>query len=146
MPPSRPVSWYKLHLILNAKNLMWKNCGNVFLCLVPTTAMTFIVLSNKIWSTQIHHPKFVARAFPSLALIQFWTHHLLQKGFIKKSSFYIILNKMPEYKTERNLNEVKLGIKPSFKKKTNKGVFHQMLKNINVSDREAHFRYMITQT
>ena len=53
---------------------------------------------------------------------------------------------MPEYKTERNLNEVKLGIKPSFKKKKNKGVFHQMLQNINVSDREAHFRYMITQT
>ena len=30
---------------------------------------------------------------------------------------------MPEYKTERNLNEVKLGIKPSFKKKKKQRCF-----------------------
>ena len=53
---------------------------------------------------------------------------------------------MSEDKTERNLNEGKFGIKPSFKKKESKGAFHQTLLNICDSDREAYFRYMITQT
>ena len=41
------------------------------LCFVPTTAMTFIVLGDEIWSSQIHRPKFIARAFPPIAHIQF---------------------------------------------------------------------------
>ena len=44
--------------------------------------MTFVVLGDGIWSPQIHRSKFVARAFPPLARVQFETHRLLQKGFI----------------------------------------------------------------
>ena len=36
--------------------------------------------------------------------------------------------------------------KALFQKKVKKGAFHQRLQNILVSDREAHFSYMITQT
>ena len=36
--------------------------------------------------------------------------------------------------------------KALFQKKENKGAFHQTLLNICDSDREAYFRYMITQT
>ena len=36
------------------------------LCLVPTTAMTFIVTGDEIWSAQIHRPNLVAWAFPPL--------------------------------------------------------------------------------
>ena len=36
--------------------------------------------------------------------------------------------------------------KALFQKKENKGAFHQTLQNVRVSDREAHFSYMITQT
>ena len=43
---------------------------SIYLCLVPTAAITFIALGNEIWSPQIHCPKFIARAFPPLARIQ----------------------------------------------------------------------------
>ena len=62
----------KPHLFLSSNPLF----------LVPTAAMTFIVLGDEIWSPQIHCPKFVTRAFPPLARIQFYTHRLPQKGFI----------------------------------------------------------------
>ena len=54
---------------------------------------------------------------------------------------------MSEDKTERNLNKGKWKRdKALFQEKENKGASHQMLQNIRVSDREAHFRFMITQT
>ena len=71
-----------------------------------------------------------------------------KKEKIKKSSLLYNI-KTSEDKTERNLNEGKFGLKPSFKKekkRENKGAFHQTLQNICVSNSEAHFRYMITQT
>ena len=71
--------------------------------------------------------------------------HGHKKEKIKKNSFLYNI-KMSEDKTERNLNKGKFGIKPSFKKKESKGAFHQTLLNICDSDREAYFRYMITQT
>ena len=37
------------------------------LCLVPTAGITFVALSDEIWSPQIHRSKFVARAFPPIA-------------------------------------------------------------------------------
>ena len=49
-----------------------ENCVNfpgTTVWLVPTAA--FIVLGDKIWSPQVHRPKFVARPFPPLARIQF---------------------------------------------------------------------------
>ena len=49
---------------------------------------------------------------------------------------------MSEDKTERNLNEGKFVLKLSFKKEKTKVRSTNRL----VSDREAHMRYMITQT
>ena len=36
---------------------------------VPTAVMMLISLGNEIWLSQIHHPMFVARAFPPIAHI-----------------------------------------------------------------------------
>ena len=72
--------------------------------------------------------------------------HGHKKEKIKKNSFLYNI-KMSEDKTERNLNKGKWKRdKALFQEKENKGASHQMLQNIRVSDREAHFRYMITQT
>ena len=37
--------------------------------LVPTSAITFVALGDKIWSPWIRSPKFVATGFPSIAHI-----------------------------------------------------------------------------
>ena len=72
--------------------------------------------------------------------------HGHKKEQIKKNSFLYNI-KMSEDKTERNLNKGKWKRdKALFQEKENKGASHQMLQNIRVSDREAHFRYIITQT
>ena len=72
--------------------------------------------------------------------------HGHKKEEIKKNSFLYNI-KMSEDKTERNLNKGKWKRdKALFQEKENKGASHQMLQNILVSDREAHFRYIITQT
>ena len=51
------------------------------LSLVPTAAIRFVILGNKIWLLQIHHPKFVPKAFPQIAHIQCWAHYLLWDRF-----------------------------------------------------------------
>ena len=57
----------------------------------------------------------------------------IKKKKIRKALFYIILRHL---KTKVwNLNEGKFGLKSTFKKE-NKGVFHQTVKNILVSERE----------
>ena len=62
----------------------------------------------------------------------------IKKKKIRKALFYIILRHL---KTKVwNLNEGKFGLKSTFKKE-NKGVFHQTVKNILVSEREAHVRF-----
>ena len=65
--------------------------------------------------------------------------HGHKKEKVKKSSLLYNV-KTSEDKTERNLNEGKFGLKPSFKKEKT-GAFHQTLQNMHVLDREAHFRY-----
>ena len=53
------------------------------------------------------------------------------------------------FPTDGELKEAKqrkVWVKDLFQERGNKGAFHQRLQNIRVSDREAHFRYMITQT
>ena len=52
---------------------------------------------------------------------------------------------MTEDKTKKSKRR-KVWVKALFQERENKGAFHQTLQNIRVSDREAHFRYMITQT
>ena len=72
--------------------------------------------------------------------------HSHKKEKIKKSSFLYNI-KTFENKAERNLNEGKWKRdKALFQEKENKGAFHQKLQNMRVSEREAHFRYMNTQT
>ena len=69
----------------------------------------------------------------------------IKKEKNKKSSLLYNI-KTSEDKTERNLNEGKFLLKPSFKKEKTKVAFPQTLQNIRVSVKEAHIRYMITQT
>ena len=71
----------------------------------------------------------------------------LKKKKIKQSSFLYNI-KTSEDKTQniKKFKQRKVWDKPLFQEKENKGDFHQTLQNICVSDREAHFRYMITQT
>ena len=60
----------------------------------------------------------------------------------KKLFFIVILKRLKTKQKERR----KVRDKALFQKKENKGAFHQTLQNISVSDREAHFSDMITQT
>ena len=69
---------------------------------------------------------------------------VIKKEEIKKNSLLYNI-KTPEDKTERNLNEGKFGLNLFFQERENNGASNQALQNICVSDREAHFRYMITQ-
>ena len=77
---------------------------------------------------------------------------MVKHGHKKKklrNALFIYIIKTSEEKTERNLNEGTSGLKAisrKRKKRENKGASHETLKNIRVSDREALFRYMITQT
>ena len=50
-----------------------------------------------------------------------------------------------EDKTKKS-NRRKVSVKALFQERENKFAFHQTLQNIHVSDRQAHIRYMITQT
>ena len=64
-------------------------------------------------------------------------------------SFHLYQIKASEDKTERNLNQGKFGLKTSFKKEK-KRCFPPVFTEYTClrspcSDREAHFRYMITQ-
>ena len=43
-----------------------QNLGFLRLSLVPTAAVTFVTFGDEVWSPQIHHPKFVPRAFPPI--------------------------------------------------------------------------------
>ena len=70
-------------------------------------------------------------------------HRHKKEKKIRKALFHIILKRLKI--KQRNLNKGKFVLKPSFKKES-KDAFHQTLKNIPVSDREAHIGYMITQT
>ena len=58
-------------VLKNLSNFTEKRLCWSLLYLVPTAAVTFIVLGDEIWSPQIHHSKFVARTFSLLARIQF---------------------------------------------------------------------------
>ena len=71
----------------------------------------------------------------------------LKNKKIKQSSFLCNI-KTSEDKTQniKKSKQRKVWDKLLFQEKENKGAFHQTLQNIRVSDREAHFRYMITQT
>ena len=69
--------------------------------------------------------------------------HGHKKEKIRKALKALLNNiKTSEDKTERNLNEGKFVLKLSFKKEKTKVLSTNRL----VSDREAHMRYMITQT
>ena len=69
--------------------------------------------------------------------------HGHKKEKIRKPLKALLNNiKTSEDKTERNLNEGKFVLKLSFKKEKTKVLSTNRL----VSDREAHMRYMITQT
>ena len=69
--------------------------------------------------------------------------HGHKKEKIRKALKALLNNiKTSEDKTERNLNEGKFVLKLSFKKEKTKVLSTNRL----VSDREAHIRYMITQT
>ena len=69
--------------------------------------------------------------------------HGHKKEKIRKALKALLNNiKTSEDKTERNLNEGKFVLKLSFKKEKTKVRSTNRL----VSDREAHMRYMITQT
>ena len=41
---------------------------------------------------------------------------------------------------------MKVWVKALFQERGNEGALHRTLQNIRISDREAHFRYTITQT
>ena len=47
---------------------------------------------------------------------------------------------------QKNSKRRKVWIKALFPERENKDAFHQKVQNRRVSDREAHFRYMIAQT
>ena len=47
---------------------------------------------------------------------------------------------------QKNSKRRKVWIKSLFPERENKDAIHQAVQNRRVSDREAHFRYMITQT
>ena len=66
-----------------------------------------------------------------------------KKEKIKKSSLLYNI-KTSEFKTERNLNKVKSGLKTSFKKEKTK-VLSIRRYRLYVSQIEAHFRHMITK-
>ena len=66
----------------------------------------------------------------------------IQKKKERKTLFYIMLQRLKIKQKERK----KVWLKALFQERENKVAFHQTLQNIHVSDREAHFRYMITQT
>ena len=64
------------------------------------------------------------------------TWHGRKKGKVRIKTF--------SEKLERNLNEGKFGLRSSFEKERNKGLYHQALQSMRVSDRENNLRFMIT--
>ena len=69
--------------------------------------------------------------------------HGHKKKKLRKYFFHIILKRLKT--KQKEYKRRKVWDKALFQEKENKGVFHQKLHNIRVSDREAHFRFMITQ-
>ena len=67
----------------------------------------------------------------------------IKKKKLRKAFFYILLKclKQERKKSKRG----KVWVKDLFQERENKGTFQQTLHNIRVSDRETHFRHMITQ-
>ena len=82
--------------------------------------MTSIVLGDETLVTSDWSPNFIARAFPSLARIQFWTQRLLQKDFISIGDISKVIGH-------------KKGTK---EKKLRKALFYIMLKRLKTKQKE----------
>ena len=77
---SKVKFWSKGYLCWYQDCARFRQVAVLYLYLVPTAAMTFIVLGDEIWSPQLHHPKFVARAFPPISCIRAFSCIQLETG------------------------------------------------------------------
>ena len=122
---------------LGRRNLVaWDSSPKVRCQSIPTTCAHSVLNSSS--STK----RFIRIGDISKVIIVVVKHgHKKEK--IRKALKALLNNiKTSEDKTERNLNEGKFVLKLSFKKEKTK----VLSTNRIVSDREAHMRYMITQT
>ena len=106
-------------------------------------SIPFTFAHSVLYSTPSTKRLYISIGDISKVIVVKWWSMAIKKKKLRKCFFHTILLNVWR-QSRKKYKRRKVWDKALFQEKENKGAFHQTLQNIRVSDREAHFKFIIT--